>query len=96
MNYGELKTNIRNYTEVDSTVLTDAVLATITKNAENRIFRDADSDANRFYDTVNTITANRLVTVPTSTILIRYINIKDNVLYRRITLCALEWIDFVN
>lgn len=45
MNYGELKTNIRNYTEVDSTVLTDAVLATITKNAENRIFRDADSDA---------------------------------------------------
>jgi hypothetical protein len=78
MNYGELKTNIRNYTEVDSTVLTDAVLTTITKNAENRIFRDADSDANRFYDTVNTITANRLVTVPTSTILIRYINIKDN------------------
>tara|TARA_R100001082_G_scaffold47769_1_gene25562 strand:+ start:3358 stop:4035 length:678 start_codon:yes stop_codon:yes gene_type:complete len=78
MNYGELKTNIRNYTEVDNTVLTDAILAVITKNAENRIFRDADSDANRFYDTINTITANRLVSVPSNTILIRYINVKDN------------------
>tara|TARA_R100000995_G_scaffold83789_1_gene60622 strand:+ start:910 stop:1587 length:678 start_codon:yes stop_codon:yes gene_type:complete len=78
MNYGELKTNIRSYTEVDNTVLTDAILSVITKNAENRIFRDCDSDANRFYDTVNTITANRLVTVPTNTLLIRYINVKDN------------------
>ncbi len=78
MNYGELKTNIRSYTEVDNTVLTDAILAVITKNAENRIFRDCDSDANRFYDTVSTITANRLVTVPTNTLLIRYINVKDN------------------
>ena len=77
MNYGELKTNIRSYTEVDNTVLTDAILAVITKNAENRIFRDCDSDANRFYDTVNTISGNRLVTVPTNTLLIRYINIKD-------------------
>ena len=31
MNYGELKTNIRSYTEVDNTVLTDAILAVITK-----------------------------------------------------------------
>ena len=77
MNYGELKTNIRSYTEVDNTVLSDTVLSVITTNAENRIFRDCDSDANRFYDTVNTIAGNRLVTVPTNTLLIRYINIKD-------------------
>ena len=78
MNYLSLKTNIRSYTEVDDTVLTNTILATITKNAENRIFRDCDSDSNRFYDTVSTITANRLVTVPTDTLLIRYINVKDN------------------
>ena len=70
MNYGELKTNIRSYTEVDNTVLTDAILAVITKNAENRIFRDCDSDANRFYDTVNTISGNRLVTLSLNIILI--------------------------
>lgn len=78
MNYLSLKTNIRSYTEVDDTVLTNTILGVITKNAENRIFRDCDSDSNRFYDTVSTITANRLVTVPTNTLLIRYINVKDN------------------
>ena len=47
----DLKTNVRDYTEVDDTVLTDAILTTMTKNAENRIYRDADSDDNRFYAT---------------------------------------------
>ena len=32
-----LKTDVRDYTEVDSTVLTDAILTTMAKNAENRI-----------------------------------------------------------
>ena len=33
-----LRDDIRNYTEVGSNVLTDAVLETIIKNAENKIF----------------------------------------------------------
>ena len=32
-----LRTDIRNYTEVSSTVLSDSVLSTIIKNAENKI-----------------------------------------------------------
>ena len=32
-----LRDDIRNYTEVSSNVLTDAVLETIIKNAENKI-----------------------------------------------------------
>ncbi len=34
-----LQDDIRNYTEVSSTVLTDAVLATISTNTENNILR---------------------------------------------------------
>ena len=46
-----LRDDIRSYTEVSSTVLTDAVLDTLIKNAENRIYRSADNDDNRFYAT---------------------------------------------
>ena len=38
--FANLKTDIRGYTEVDDTVLTDAICSTITKNAENRIYRE--------------------------------------------------------
>ena len=48
-----LEDDIRNYTEVSSTVLTSAVLNPIIKNAENKIYRSADNDDNRFYDTSN-------------------------------------------
>jgi hypothetical protein len=49
-----LQDDIRNYTEVDSSVLSDSgVLNTIIKNAENRIYREVDSDDNRFYATSN-------------------------------------------
>ena len=44
-----LQDDIRNYTEVDDSVLSNTILTTIIKNAENRIYRDADSDDNRFY-----------------------------------------------
>ena len=40
----DLRTDIRNYTEVDSNVLSDTVLSTIISNAEARIFRTVDSD----------------------------------------------------
>ena len=34
-----LQTDIRNYTEVDSGVLTDAIVNTFIVNAENKIYR---------------------------------------------------------
>ena len=43
-----LQTDIRNYTEVDDTVLTTAVINRIIENAENKIYRAVDSDADRF------------------------------------------------
>ena len=59
-----LQDDIRNYTEVDSSVLSTAVLTTIIKNAENRIYREVDSDDNRFYATSNLAVGNRYITIP--------------------------------
>ena len=54
-----LRTDIRNYTEVDDSVLSNTVLDTIIKNTENKIYREADSDDNRFYATSNLQSGNR-------------------------------------
>jgi hypothetical protein len=78
--YANLKTDLRSYTEVDNTVLTDAICTTITKNAENRIYREADNDDNRFYATSNLTIGNRYVTIPTDLRIIRYAQLtNDNV-----------------
>ena len=75
--FQNLKDDVRDYTEVDSTVLTDALLSTMAKNAENRIYRDADSDDNRFYATSNLAVGNRYVTIPSDLRIIRYIQLTD-------------------
>ena len=73
-----LRTDIRNYTEVDDSVLSDSILDTIIKNTENKIYREADSDDNRFYATSNLVTGSRYVTIPTDLRIIRYIQLKDS------------------
>ena len=68
-----LQDDIRDYTEVDSAVLSNSVLNTMIKNAENKIYREADSDDNRFYATSNLQAGNRYVTIPSDLRFIRYI-----------------------
>ena len=77
-----LRTDIRGYTEVDNgsgtpKVLTDSVLATIIKNAENKITRAIDTDQNVFYATSNAIVGNRYVTIPSDLRAIRYVQFQD-------------------
>ena len=72
-----LRTDIRNYTEVSSNVLSDSVLNTIIKNSENKIYREVDSDQDRFYATSNCIIGNRYVTIPDDLRFIRYVQLKD-------------------
>jgi hypothetical protein len=72
-----LRTAIRDYTEVDSNVLTDSILNTIIINAEARIFRTVDADANKFYATSETVIGIRYVTVPSGTRIIRSIQITN-------------------
>jgi hypothetical protein len=74
----ELQTDIRGYTEVDSNVFTDAVLSRIIKNAENKIYREVDSDQDRHYATSSLIIGNRYVTIPSDLRLIRYVQLKDS------------------
>jgi len=73
-----LQDDIRNYTEVDSSVLSSGVLNTIIKNAENRIYREVDSDDNRFYATSNLQAGNRYVTIPSDLRFIRYVQLTDS------------------
>ena len=72
-----LQDDIRNYTEVDDSVFSTAVLDTIIKNAENRIYRESDSDDNRFYATSNLQSGSRYVTIPSDLRSIRYVQLKD-------------------
>jgi len=72
-----LRTDIRNYTEVSSNVLSDSVLERIIVNAENKITRAIDTDQNVFYATSNLIVGNRYVTIPDDLRAIRYVQLTD-------------------
>ena len=54
-----LRTDIRNYTEVGSNVLSDTVLERIIKNAELKIHRAIDTDKSMLYPTSILIINNR-------------------------------------
>ena len=73
-----LQDDIRSYTEVDDGVFTTGVLDTIIKNAENKIYREADSDDNRFYATSALVNGNRYVTIPGDLRTIRYAQLTDS------------------
>ena len=70
-----LQTDIRNYTEVGSNVLSDTVLERIIKNAELKIHRAIDTDQSVFYATSNLIIGNRYVTIPADLRFIRYVQL---------------------
>lgn len=77
MNYGQLKTAIRQYSEVDSNVLSDSILDTIVQQVEDRLFREIQIDAFRQYATTNMTTGNRYISVPSGLRVIRYVQITD-------------------
>jgi hypothetical protein len=64
MTYAELLQQIRDYTEVDSSVLTNTICDTFIKNSEYKIFREADSDYSREYATSSFNPGNRYVQLP--------------------------------
>ena len=74
----DLQTDIRGYTEVGSNVFTDSVVNRLIQNAENKIYREVDSDQDRHYATSNLIVGNRYVTIPADLRLIRYAQLTDS------------------
>lgn len=72
MNYSELVTNIRNYTEVDANVFSDSVINTFITMAESRILRDIDLDVFK-KESVGTMTSgNKFLTAPSDLLTHRY------------------------
>ena len=62
--YSELVTQIRDYTEVSSDVLTDARVNDFIEHTENRIFRDVDIDVFKSNQTANLTASNPFVSLP--------------------------------
>jgi len=71
MTYTELVTKIRNYTEVDSNVLTATIIDGFISDAEFRILRDVDSDNNRKYATASVVVTQKYFNTPADLLVIR-------------------------
>jgi len=78
ISYSDLRTQIRNYTEVTSTVLTDAVIENIVLNAEYRIYRDAPIDADRKIAQDNLVANQEHANVPAGALVIRAVEVADS------------------
>jgi len=78
MTYAELVQKIRDYTEVDSNVLTSTIVNGFIENAEFRILRDVDSDNNKRYATAKLVTSNRFIDTPDNLLVIRSAQIIDS------------------
>ena len=77
ISYSDLRTNIRNYTEVSSTVLSDSVIENIVLNAEYRIFRDVPIDAYRKTATDNLVANQEHANVPAGALFVRAVQVAD-------------------
>ena len=64
VSYSELVTQIRAYTEVDSSVLSDTIVNDFIEFAENRIFRDVDIDVFKSHQTANLTASNAFLSLP--------------------------------
>ena len=73
-----LKTQIKSYTETDSTVLSDSVLENIILNAQYRIFRDVPIDADRKQQTGNLVTGQETINAPAGAVFVRGIQVYDS------------------
>ena len=70
-----LKTMIKNYTEVDDTVLTDAILENIILNAQQRIMYDVPIDADRKQQSASLIVGQQTYNCPAGCLFIRGIQV---------------------
>lgn len=84
--YAELVTQIRDYSETDSAVLTTTILNDIIANAEDKIFRNIELDCFKEYISGNTAANNRFVSLPGQTASATTPTISDLATIRYVTL----------
>jgi|TARA_S200002703_G_scaffold53068_1_gene45875 hypothetical protein len=70
-------TQVRNYTEVSSNVLTDGIIQDFIKNVELDIAGKVDYDDLRKYATSNFTIGNRYVSLPSDALIIRSVQVID-------------------
>ena len=78
ISYTTLVTQIRNYTETDSNVLTTDILENIILNAQYRIFRDVPIDADRKQQTGSFVVGQNQVNVSAGALFVRSIQVYDS------------------
>jgi len=78
LSYSGLVTQIRNYTEVDSNVLTADQLENIILNAQYRIMRDVPIDADRKQQEGNLVVGQESINAPGGALFIRAIQVYDS------------------
>ena len=76
--YDNLVTDIRNYTEVDSNVLTAAICNRIIEDAEFKILRDIPLDAYKKQSTGNLVTGQNTINVPAKTLFVKGVQVYDS------------------
>ena len=76
--YDNLVTDIRNYTEVDSNVLTAAIVNRIIEDAEFRILRDVPIDAYKKQSIGNLVTGQNTINVPAQTLFVKGVQVYDS------------------
>ena len=76
--YSDLTTDIRNWTEVDANVLTAAVINGFLRNAEHRINLDCPMDSDRVQAEAQFATDFNSITMPTSLLFVRGIQVFDS------------------
>ena len=74
-NYANLVTAIRNWTEVDSNVLTAAILNEIIEQAEYRLLRDLPIDADRKQQSGNLVSGQQYINCPAGCLFTRGIQV---------------------
>ena len=71
--YSNFLTQVRNYTEVSSTVLSDTLIDQFIRNVELDIAGKVDYDDLRKYSTSNFTASNRYVSLPSDCMILRSI-----------------------
>ena len=75
--YTNFLTQVRNYTEVDSNVLSDTILDQFIRNTELDIAGKVDYDDLRKYATSNFTVGNRYVSLPSDALILRSVQVID-------------------
>ena len=71
ISYSDFLTQVRNYTEVDSNVLSDSLIDQFISNTELDVAGKVDYDDLRKYATANPVAGQRYLSLPSDTIVLR-------------------------